>query len=52
MTYDLNAGHVEYHSCEWERMVEGGWMTATVDELPDGTRIAKMVRKPRERRWV
>lgn len=32
----------EYHSHQWELLVEAGWITWTVDELPDGTQIARM----------
>ena len=34
--------YVEYHTHSWEVLVEGGWFTDSVEELPDGTRIAKM----------
>jgi hypothetical protein len=34
----------EYHSSEWELLVETGWATADVYEI-DGYRIARMVRR-------
>lgn len=37
---------VEYHSREWDHLVESGWVTAYVDALPDGTRIATMLWQP------
>jgi hypothetical protein len=35
--------YVEYHSTEWDRLVESGWKTHSVEEMADGTRIAKMI---------
>lgn len=32
----------EYHSAEWERLVDGGWTTEQVWTLPDGTQVARM----------
>lgn len=34
---------VEYHSAQWAALVETGWITATVDDLPDGRRVATMI---------
>jgi hypothetical protein len=37
---------VEYHGPQWSALVEQGWVTATVDTLPNGTRVARMIYCP------
>ena len=37
---------VEYHGPQWSLLVEQGWVTATVDTLTNGTRIARMIYCP------
>jgi hypothetical protein len=37
---------VEYHGTQWVLLVEQGWVTATVDTLPNGTRVARMIYSP------
>ena len=38
--------YVEYHGFEWMVLVETGWTTKDVSELPDSTRIASMYYTP------
>jgi hypothetical protein len=40
---------VEYHSKAWDQLVEQGWLTWSVDRLPNGTEIACMV--PADYHW-
>lgn len=35
--------YCEYHSLEWEGLVETGWITWVVDENEQGVRIATMI---------
>jgi hypothetical protein len=39
--------HIEYHSPEWARMVETGWVTSTVEVLGNGTQVAAMLWQPK-----
>lgn len=50
--FDRNVAHVEYHSREWDRLVETGWVTAEVYTMDAGTRIARMIHAPERRRWL
>lgn len=36
---------VEYHSVAWSMLVETGWITMYSESLPDGTRMARMIRE-------
>jgi hypothetical protein len=42
----------EYHSHQWALLVETGWITWTVEELSDGTRMALMIKQESRTRWV
>ena len=35
---------IEYHSAEWGRLADAGWITATVETMSSGMRLARMLR--------
>lgn len=34
-----------YHSHEWDRLIEHGYLTLYIETMPDGTKIAGMQKK-------
>lgn len=41
---EVRTCYVEYHSREWEILVESGWTTWVVNTISEGVQIAKMIK--------